>query len=138
MKKLKEISLLKQKIANLEKDADLQKEIRFLNSLERLLEKYGETWQSLSELVSIKLESASKPVYKGQRKARSGKPRRSFQRALKTYINPYTSEQIQTRGNNHNILKAWKNEYGADVVEGWRVQDQDHSAPSIAPSNPME
>jgi hypothetical protein len=28
---------------------------------------------------------------------------------------------IKTKGGNHKGLKAWKDEYGADVVETWAV-----------------
>lgn len=41
-------------------------------------------------------------------------------RPIKTYLNPYTKERVETRGANHSTLKAWKAQYGANVVETWR------------------
>ena len=41
------------------------------------------------------------------------------ERALKVYINPANGERVETKGGNHKTLKAWRQEFGADVVEGW-------------------
>ena len=46
---------------------------------------------------------------KGARKAR----------ALKRYKNPNNGEVIETKGGNHKVLKAWKEQYGAEKVETW-------------------
>jgi hypothetical protein len=40
-------------------------------------------------------------------------------RQLTVYKNPKTVEVIETKGGNHRVLKKWKEEHGADVVEGW-------------------
>ncbi|MNE92755.1 hypothetical protein D3C80_1905190 [compost metagenome] len=37
------------------------------------------------------------------------------------YNNPYIGGVIETKGDNHSQLKAWKAEHGADTVESWRV-----------------
>jgi len=34
-------------------------------------------------------------------------------------VQPVTGKRIETKGANHAQLKAWKAEFGADVVEGW-------------------
>lgn len=44
-------------------------------------------------------------------------PRRA--RAIKVYDNPHTGELVETKGGNHKTLKAWKQQYGGDVVESW-------------------
>ncbi|WP_394327535.1 hypothetical protein [Geopseudomonas guangdongensis] len=33
-------------------------------------------------------------------------------------MQPVTGKRIETKGANHPLLKAWKTEFGADVVEG--------------------
>jgi hypothetical protein len=54
------------------------------------------------------------------RKTASSTPRRP--REMKVYRNPKTGAEVQTKGGNHKVLKAWKAEFGADVVEGWLVK----------------
>lgn len=41
------------------------------------------------------------------------------ERTLKRYKHPDTGEVVETNGDNHKVLKAWKAEHGADTVEGW-------------------
>ena len=41
-------------------------------------------------------------------------------RPVRSYLNPYTQERIETRGANHRTLKEWKAQYGANIVETWR------------------
>ncbi len=43
-------------------------------------------------------------------------------RELKTYVNPNNGARVETKGGNHKILKEWKTQYGADVVDGWLVK----------------
>ncbi len=40
-------------------------------------------------------------------------------RKLKVYKNPNTGEVVETKGGNRKVLKAWKTEFGAEVVEDW-------------------
>jgi hypothetical protein len=47
-------------------------------------------------------------------------PRRA--RVLKRYTNPHTNEAIETKGGNHRQLKEWKEQWGAEVVEGWMTK----------------
>lgn len=42
-------------------------------------------------------------------------------RQLKTYINPHTKEEVQTKGGNHKVLRQWKDEYGDEAVQSWQV-----------------
>lgn len=49
------------------------------------------------------------------RKNRPAKPR-----DVKVYKNPHNGEVLQTNGGNHAVLKNWKAEHGAEVVESWR------------------
>ncbi|MCS9086840.1 transcriptional regulator, partial [Pseudomonas aeruginosa] len=32
---------------------------------------------------------------------------------------PDTGEVVETKGGNHKVLKAWKEQYGAQTVDGW-------------------
>jgi|TARA_B100000700_G_scaffold328976_2_gene448708 hypothetical protein len=46
-------------------------------------------------------------------------------RKLKVYKNPNTGEVVETRGGIQKTLKAWKEEYGAETVEGWLMKTED-------------
>lgn len=92
--------------------SELQAEIEFETKLRDLLNKYG---FSLRDIVNILDPQASRrtaaPV------ATEKSPRRA--RQVKQYKNPHNGEIIETKGGNHKLLKEWKSQYGADVVESW-------------------
>ncbi|VXC94897.1 Transcriptional regulator [Pseudomonas sp. 8Z] len=96
-----------QQLDALKNDDELKKEIQFETKLRTLLAEYG---MSLRHVVAI-LDPAplTAPVTTGQRRTRQ----------VKIYKNPQSGEVVETKGGNHKVLKAWKEEYGAEVVESW-------------------
>ena len=95
-------------------DEGLKKEVEFEKKLRALLAEYD---YSLRNVIAILDPQASQrspapTVTKGVRNARE----------IKIYNNPHSGEIVETKGGNHKLLKEWKNEYGADVVESWRTQ----------------
>ncbi|MCL8307652.1 histone-like nucleoid-structuring protein, MvaT/MvaU family [Pseudomonas putida] len=88
----------------------LQKELEFEDKLRKLLAEYD---MSLRNVISILDPQAGRVQVQTPAKA----PRK--ERALKRYHNPHTDEVVETKGGNHNTLKAWKAEYGAAEVESW-------------------
>lgn len=66
---------------------------------------------SLRNVVALLDPNASRSVtpVKGARR----------ERTLKRYKNPNTGEVVETKGGNHKVLKAWKEQYGAEKVESW-------------------
>lgn len=117
MSKLAEFKALEAKLAEqlaqldaLKNDKELKREIEFEQKLRALLGEYN---YSLRNIIAILEPSASRspaPVKaRGQRR----------ERATKIYINPKTQERVETKGGNHAVLKAWKAEHGAEVVESW-------------------
>ncbi|VEF11894.1 transcriptional regulator TurD [Pseudomonas fluorescens] len=121
MSRLAEYRKLEQQLAaqlaeleSMKSDSGLQAEMQFESKLRALLAEYG---YSLRDVISLLDPNAAKrgksaPLTtpeKGTRKARS----------LKIYKNPYSGEIVETKGGNHKLLKAWKNEHGSDVVESW-------------------
>lgn len=117
MSKLAEFRALEQQLAAqlaeleaLKKDDGLKKEMEFEEKLRTLMSSYG---KSLRDVIAI-LDP----------QAKAGKPSRQDSgvrrpRQVKRYKNPKTGEVIETKGGNHKVLKSWKEEFGADVVEGW-------------------
>ena len=119
MSRLAEFRQLEQKLAAqlaelevMKGSSELKAEIEFETKLRALLEKYG---FSLREIINILDPQANRRApapaapQKATRKARE----------VKVYKNPHNGEQIETKGGNHKLLKAWKAEYGAGEVESW-------------------
>ncbi|AGZ36375.1 MAG: histone-like nucleoid-structuring protein, MvaT/MvaU family [Pseudomonas sp.] len=122
MSRLAEFRQLEQQLAAqlaelevLKGSSELQKEFEFETKLRDLLAQYG---CSLRDVINILDPQASRRtatpavVEKAPRKARE----------VKQYRNPHNGEIIETKGGNHKLLKEWKSQYGADVVEGWLSQ----------------
>lgn len=93
----------------LKNDEKLQKEIAFENKLRSLLAEYG---YSLRNVIALLDPNANKTSVASAKAARR-------ERTVKVYKNPNTGEVVETKGGNHRVLKAWKAEHGADVVEAW-------------------
>ncbi|HEB0657168.1 TPA: DNA binding protein [Pseudomonas aeruginosa] len=97
----------------LKNDNSLKKEIEFEEKLKTLMGEYG---KSLRDIVAILDPSAV-----GAASVRGGRasPSKRRERVVKVYKNPNTGEVVETKGGNHKVLKAWKAEYGNEVVESW-------------------
>lgn len=93
----------------LKNDKAMQREIEFESKLRALMDEYG---VSLRGLISILDPQPSKPQAE-PRKQRAA-------RQTKVYKNPKTGEVVETKGGNNKVLKAWKQEHGAEVIESWR------------------
>ena len=107
---------LQEQLALLEKlqaDAGLQSEMEFEEKLKALMDEYG---LDLAKVVAI---LNPQPVELEQVSPAAVKQRRP--RQVKVYVQPVTGKRIETKGANHAQLKAWKAEFGAEVVEGWRL-----------------
>lgn len=109
------IEELKQRLEQLNSDERLKKELEFEKNLRALL---GEHNKSLRDVIAILDTGAgTKSTSRKSNSADAAQQRRP--RSLKRYKHPETGEVIETKGGNHKILKAWKAEHGADVVESW-------------------
>lgn len=119
MSRLAEFRQLEQKLAAqlaeleaMKGSSELQKEIEFETKLRGLLAKYG---YSLRDIVNILDPAAARRVASPAVSQKA--PRR--ERQVKRYVHPENGEVIETKGGNHAGLKAWKAQYGSDVVESW-------------------
>lgn len=119
MSRLAEFRQLEQKLAAqlaeleaLKGSSELKKEIEFETKLRDLMKTYGFNLRDVINLLDPQANRrAAAPV------ATEKAPRRA--RLVKQYKNPNNGEVIETKGGNHKVLKQWKAQYGADVVEGW-------------------
>ena len=117
MSKLAEFRALEQQLAAqlaeleaLKKDDGLKKEMEFEEKLRALMSKYD---KGLRDIIAI-LDPKTKVGKPSKQDSGVRRPRQ-----VKRYKNPKTGEVIETKGGNHKVLKAWKEEFGADVVESW-------------------
>ena len=93
----------------LQNSEELKKDLQFADELNALISEYGKTPEQVVQMIAPELV-AKKPAAQVRR-----------QRAMKVYTNPHNGQVIETKGGNHKGLKAWKEQYGADVVESWAV-----------------
>ncbi|WP_440465629.1 histone-like nucleoid-structuring protein, MvaT/MvaU family [Pseudomonas sp. YH-1] len=100
-------------LESMKNDAGLKREIKFEEDLKKLMQEYG---KSLRDVVSILDPESHLAV--GRSVVRGSATQRKA-RAIKVYKNPHTNEVVETKGGNHKVLKAWKAEYGNDLVESW-------------------
>ncbi len=104
----KQMALLEQ----LQTDASLQREMEFEEKLKALMADYSMDLAKVVAIINpqpIELEPIEPAAFKQRRP-----------RQVKVYVQPVTGKRIETKGANHAQLKAWKTEFGAEVVEGWR------------------
>lgn len=118
MSKLAEFKALEAQLADqlkqldaLKNDSELKREIEFEEKLRSLMAEYS---VSLPGIIALLDPQSSRiftttPAARGQRR----------QRQAKVYKNPETGEIVETKGSNHKVLKAWKQQYGAEKVDGW-------------------
>lgn len=119
MSKLAEFKALEAQLAaqlkqldELKNDGALKREIEFEKKLRDLMAEYG---FSLKSIIAL-LDPQARPSVATSVSATRGQRR---QRQAKVYKNPETGEVVETKGGNHKVLKAWKEQYGAETVEGW-------------------
>ncbi|WP_348532415.1 histone-like nucleoid-structuring protein, MvaT/MvaU family [Pseudomonas sp. BN102] len=84
--------------------------MEFERKLRQLMDGYG---KKLGDIITILQPPAGRTKLgvpaKGKRR----------EREVKRYKNPHTNEVVETKGGNHKVLKVWKQEYGAAVVDSW-------------------
>ena len=119
---------LQEQLALLEKlksDSSLKQELEFKDKLQALMDKYGMTLHNIIAILDPRLRSPSAPL-------------RSAVRALKVYKNPNNGEVVETKGGNHKVLKAWKEQYGSETVESWLQRCRfSRRHPADAVGNPL-
>lgn len=103
-----QIAEQQKRLEALKGDEKLKREIEFESKLRSLLADYNYSLKNVIALLDPKSEKGAIAL-KGARK----------ERALKRYKNPNNGEVVETKGGNHKVLKAWKEQYGADKVETW-------------------
>ena len=111
------LAKLKKEIENLEKSESYKNEQSLIRGVEKLLHKFGKTKAELIDYLSdgkTTKVTTKKPESTNTRKRRK----------LKIYLNPLTNETIETRGGNHKILKAWKNQYPTQNIEEWIIEER--------------
>lgn len=106
-----ELKRLQARFETLQSSDQLKAEMQFLDDLKALMEMYDKK--------PVDVVAAIAPQYLSKTAKSESAPTLRRTRRMKVYINPHTKEHLETKGGNNTILKQWKAEYGADVVESW-------------------
>ena len=104
-----QIAEQQKRLEALKGDEKLKREIEFETKLRALLADYNYSLRNVIALLDPNAAKSSVTPVKGARR----------ERALKRYKNPKNGEIVETKGGNHKVLKAWKEQYGAETVESW-------------------
>ncbi|UUY07707.1 DNA binding protein [Pseudomonas sp. J452] len=104
-----QIAEQQKRLEALKGDEKLKREIEFETKLRALLADYNYSLRNVIALLDPNAAKGSVAPVKGARR----------ERALKRYKNPNNGEIVETKGGNHKVLKAWKEQYGAEKVESW-------------------
>lgn len=115
MSRLVEYRALERKLAaqlaeleSMKNDEGLKREVEFEEKLRELLGEYGYSLKTIIAILDPSIGADTEPK-NGARRSRT----------LKRYKHPDTGEIVETKGGNNKTLKAWKNEYGSEMVEAW-------------------
>lgn len=105
------IKELQERLASLQNNESMKKELEFDEKLRALMGEYGKSPRDIITILDPHAYSRTtqQPVQSGKRR----------ERKVKCYKNPYTGEVVETKGGNQKTLKEWKVEHGPDVVESW-------------------
>ena len=117
MDKERQLEKLRAELENLEGSEALKADLAFKSELEELLKRHGKTAQEAVEVLD--------PNYSAEdTQPQTGGPQQRKKRKLKVFENPHTKERVETRGGNQKTLKAWKEEFGEDTVNGWLIEER--------------
>lgn len=101
---------LAEQLAALDKlktDSQLKREMEFEDKLNALINEYGFDARTVLDILDPVPAEEVAPA--SRRRAREAK----------IYTNPHTGEVVKTKGGNHKVLSAWKQQYGAEAVKSW-------------------
>lgn len=110
------IKELQARLQSLSKDERLQGELEFEGKLRALMGEYGKSLKDVISMLNPDGRAVTKSSHSAVKVANAGA---RAARRIKQYKNPHNGEVIETKGGNHIGLKAWKTQYGNDVVESW-------------------
>ncbi|SDK74753.1 histone-like nucleoid-structuring protein, MvaT/MvaU family [Billgrantia gudaonensis] len=117
MQKEQQLKQLQEELDKLKNDDRLKAELEFRDKLEDLMREFDKSAADVIKLLD--------PTPTANKTSSSTKSTGRAKRKLKIYKNPNTGEVVETRGGNQKTLKAWKDEFGADIVDGWLVKTED-------------
>lgn len=116
---------LMSKMEKIENDASLEKDARFYQEFVALKAQYNFTATDVLRLLRP-VDSVASPSLINDlfdvilSEDRLAAAETSIPKPLRRYRNPHTGEVVETRGSNHCRLRAWKHQYGAEVLPAWR------------------
>lgn len=118
LQKQRMLSQLQQEIDAMERDDKLKADMEFKRDFEQVLHKHNKT---IEDVILIYEAAEGEPVQMPTTQTGpTGRPRPG-KRPLKIYKNPKTGETVKCRGTNNKIVRKWREQYGDEEVEKWRI-----------------
>ncbi|AMS13129.1 H-NS histone [Pseudomonas chlororaphis] len=102
------IKQLQKKLEVLADDPALLTEMEFEERLRALMGEYSKSLRDIIKLLDPDRATLTFDI-----------PSTRKRRAVKVYRHPDSGEVVETKGGNHRLLKAWKQQYGVETVESW-------------------
>lgn len=99
----------------LKNDLALKRELEFEGALNRLLEDYGVSRETLVSLLGLAPRQEAAKATGGKRKVINQEP-------AKTFLNPHTGERLTIKRLSHGKYKEWVAKHGEVIVQTW-LQD---------------
>jgi hypothetical protein len=106
-----QLALQLQALEDMKNNDGLQKELEFEGKLRALMAEYNVNLGGVISILDPQSSVRSSKSVDSTRKARD----------MKIYVHADTNERVETKGGNHKVLKAWKAEFGSEMVESWRI-----------------
>jgi len=109
-----ELELGKQLAAfeELKNDAALKRELEFESALNRLMEDYGVSRETVAALIGLAPQIEEGKATGTKRKVINREP-------AKTFLNPHTGERITIKRLSNSKYREWAEKYGEVVVHTW-------------------
>lgn len=101
-------------LEQLEMDQSLKSELEFESKVRDLMKEFDKSPKNVLQILA-----AIDPSITGA-KSDASTPSGRAKRPLKTYKNPHTGEEVQTRGGNQKTLNAWREQHGKETVQSWQ------------------
>ncbi|MGP9768578.1 histone-like nucleoid-structuring protein, MvaT/MvaU family [Halomonas sp. AOP13-D3-9] len=102
---------LREQLRLLESREEFKRESVFFNNLKSLMTAYKKSALDVIAIIDTDKSTNTPPARRKIRK-------------IKVYRNPHNGEIVETRGGNHKTLRAWKDQYGAEDVDSWLIEEK--------------
>ncbi|PMR71747.1 histone-like nucleoid-structuring protein, MvaT/MvaU family [Halomonas heilongjiangensis] len=107
-----EILEAQRRLAELEQDSEIKRELEFELRLVSIVERYRKSYDDAISILEMRRRGFANVVDAIRDEEK-----------VKTYVNPFTNETVRAKRKTKFPIKQWVEEYGHDVVDSWVVDE---------------